>query len=146
MDCETEQPYSGRAWDIYSAGLVIWQMWSNSSHLPFAELLYPWDVRKAVLNREKYIPIPRGKYVNSKGEENDVPVELTQLLAAMWRTNPALRPTASEAYDMVSKLNRKLASLFISKTDVQDNVKTVGYLQNDVHINVSEKRLPKITE
>ena len=92
---------------MWSAGLVIWQLWQSERSVPFARMKFPWDVRKAVLTREDHIKVPRG---------GDTPRELTTLLEMLWATNPGERPSASDALELCSILKEKLEKRRLSAT------------------------------
>ena len=82
--------YNGGAWDVYSLGILLWEMWYRRS--PFEEL-NPAQIMNAVLFKEKRPPLDI---------EPIAPQALQRLVTSMWSKDPGTRPPISQ----VSRLLR----------------------------------------
>jgi serine/threonine protein kinase len=95
MSCDDECAYSGRKWDVYSAGLVLWQMWTRTARLPFACCRFPWEVRRAVVECDVAAMVARA--------EGCAP-GLASLLRDAMDHDPSRRPDAAEALARLQRL------------------------------------------
>ena len=99
------KPYCTKA-DMYSFGLVMWEMWFGKS--VFSELRY--QSQREFLRRireENYrpqTPRSRGRFV-----PNPPPAKWTELMTSCWQTEPSLRKTAAECKALVKEIKDKHA-------------------------------------
>ena len=88
---------SNCAADIYSLGIVLWEM--TSGCVPYKELETPADiVQKVFFGGRPDI------------EPDHCPPEWSELIVRCWAQEPADRPSASELVSLLEDINRKVKS------------------------------------
>ena len=101
--------YEGKSYcakvDIYSFGLIMWEMWFGQK--VFSELR---SLSRRVFFRriiENYRPqTPRGD-VRGRLIPNPPPAQWNKLMAYCWHTDPSLRPTATECKDLIEEIKNQ---------------------------------------
>ena len=92
--------YEGKSYctkvDIYSFGLIMWEMWFGERVFSELKSLTPYEIRGRIM-QENYRPQTLGRDGRFKG--NPPPAKWTELMASCWQTDPSLRPTAIECKD-----------------------------------------------
>eukprot|EP01130_Rhizamoeba_saxonica_P006105 TRINITY_DN2427_c0_g1_i2.p1 TRINITY_DN2427_c0_g1~~TRINITY_DN2427_c0_g1_i2.p1 ORF type:complete len:531 (+),score=108.05 TRINITY_DN2427_c0_g1_i2:255-1847(+) len=104
--------------DIYSLGLVYWQLFTGTFQHPYSELKPNELVRKVV--KENYRPqIPE-----------DLPPDISDLISQMWHEDPEVRPSSSE---VLIRLDEIRNNLIVQDTEASTFWTMIG--ENEEQIN-----------
>ena len=99
------KPYCTMA-DMYSFGLVMWEMWFGKrvfSEVSYSYLSYGEFLRR--IREENFrpqTPSSAGKF-----DPNLPPAQWTELMTSSWQTEPSLRKTAADCKKMVKKIKHQ---------------------------------------
>ncbi|ETI47438.1 TKL protein kinase [Phytophthora nicotianae P1569] len=80
-----------RATDMYSFGMVLWEIASDGA-VPFSDTKFDFEVREKVLVEQRPPINPR------------CPQRFAQLIEECWAQNPALRPSAPQAAEILNTI------------------------------------------
>ena len=100
--------YEGKSYctkvDIYSFGLIMWEMWFGKKVFSELSSLSGGELLRRIM-QENYRPqTPRrdGRFI-----PNPPPVQWNKLMATCWQTEPSLRPTAAECKDFIKDIKHQ---------------------------------------
>ncbi|RHZ83011.1 hypothetical protein Glove_100g17 [Diversispora epigaea] len=113
--------------DVYSFAIVLWEI--AHQKLPFKQKMFPADIRKKVLDKER--PEPRSS--------NEIPVRYQDLIERGWDQNPENRPSMEKMFEELDDL---LNSYLNASSNQKDNI-TANKNENRIRITINTPNTPR---